>query len=85
MPEIYEPIYPQTVEVELLTPDNAPWVIKWCKGWAIYGVGVEVPTLKGRIAAAFGMCVVKKRNGDFVVMTKEELDRSYRRKNGATS
>lgn len=81
MIEVYEPIDPQTVEVVLLTPDSAPWVVKWCKGWVIYGVGVEVPTLKGRILAAHGMYVVRKRNGDFIVMTQEELERKYRRKN----
>lgn len=80
MQEVYEPIDPQTVEVVLLTIDNAPWVVKWCKGWVIYGVGVEVPTLREKVPAAYGMYVVRKMNGDFIVMTKEELERKYRRK-----
>ena len=80
MLEVYEPILPQTVEVVLLTPDSAPWVVKWCRGWVIYAVGVEVPTLKGKVPAAYGMHVVRKRCGDFVVMTKQELEQKYRRK-----
>jgi hypothetical protein len=83
MQQLYVPIAQETVEAVQLSSDSLRWAASWCKGTKLEdAVGLSVPTLQGPKPAYFSDLIVRKRSGDFVVMTREAFFQKYKTHGG---
>jgi hypothetical protein len=81
MDEEYEPISSDTVKAVQLSSSTLRWAASWCKGTKLEReVGLSVPTLQGPKPAYFTDYIVRKRSGDFIVMTRQAFDTKYRKR-----
>jgi hypothetical protein len=88
MLKVYELIIPETVEAIPVTTETEKWIVSWCKGVLIENIhpvtknrqvlGVYVPTLNGVKEGFYGMYVVRKRSGDFCVMSKQKFEAKFK-------